>query len=129
MPCRSRCNGIYDPKSDVQRYCPKCAQWYHVGCLKPVNRVPIPEELGLSNLPDDLPQGILDIALRPIERGGVVSGISGNGMEQVQLRRLLVRGDREEIRKWMTATGNAMINRSASLQPASFMCHRCNGLV
>ena len=129
MPCKGGCDGIYNPNCDIQRYCLKCARWYHVHSLKSLDHVPRPDELGLSNLPDGLPQDFLHVAMRPIERGGMVSGISGNGTVQMQLRRLLEQGDEEDIENWKSTLGNALIDDATPLQPAYFMCDECSGIL
>lgn len=81
--------GVYEPDRQEQRFCERCTRWFHLGCLNSLT----PDELGtLPSLPEALAGAAATNAYEgrllsiPIKRG-MLSGISGNGHQQIRARK------------------------------------------
>jgi hypothetical protein len=122
--CTQRCSGLYNPSVHIQRYCQTCCEWYHVSCLDKADGIPSSVVLGLANASEDAPIELLNLAVRPIERGSAL-GVVGNGQAQLTARRLLCEGTQDEMDQWKLTIGSGYIATMRQLQPAYFRCTRC----
>jgi hypothetical protein len=88
------CDGIYNVKCDIERYCWVCNNWFHIRCIKKgkMDRAPAVDEiLGFQHsFPNPVGDGISweKVSMAPIERGGRF-GVAGNGQMQLLIRKTL----------------------------------------
>ena len=116
-----RCNKIYSPYLDLQRYCGQCMEWFHASCATLIE----PE-----GPPDSTKSERERMRSVPIMRGWDGAG-EGMAWETVGNWRRLMKfrawdGKSEMEAEWQTKLGQAFVVHVLSKTWAIYQCPQCS---